>query len=200
MRSIAGFLLSASRTSSSAASPCLWVRGVADDGLGLLIYLLFAVWATDIGAYAAGRAIGGPKLAPRISPKKTWAGLIGGMISAAVFGTGVALAFGAARPGLAALLAAVLAVVSQAGDLFRVGHQAPLRCEGQWPSHPRTWRFARPRGRAYCRSAGFRAVSRVPGESSRMVVATARNSSPSDSPRHVTVLGSTGSTAATRWN
>jgi len=99
----------------------LWVRGVPDDGLGLLIYLLFAVWATDIGAYAAGRTIGGPKLAPRISPKKTWAGLIGGMISAAVFGAGVALAFGAARPGFAALLAAVLAVVSQAGDLFESG-------------------------------------------------------------------------------
>jgi phosphatidate cytidylyltransferase len=99
----------------------LWVRGVPDDGLGLLIYLLFAVWATDIGAYAAGRTIGGPKLAPRISPKKTWAGLIGGMISAAVFGAGVALAFGAARPGFAALLAAVLAVVSQVGDLFESG-------------------------------------------------------------------------------
>jgi phosphatidate cytidylyltransferase len=99
----------------------LWVRGIAEDGLGLLIYLLFAVWATDIGAYAAGRTIGGPKLAPRISPKKTWAGLIGGMISAAVFGAGVALAFGASRPGLAALLAAVLAVVSQAGDFFESG-------------------------------------------------------------------------------
>jgi len=99
----------------------LWVRGVPDDGLGLLIYLLFAVWATDIGAYAAGRTIGGPKLAPRISPKKTWAGLIGGMIAAAAFGSGVALAFGAARPGFAALLAAGLAVVSQAGDLFESG-------------------------------------------------------------------------------
>jgi phosphatidate cytidylyltransferase len=99
----------------------LWVRGVDEDGLGLLIYLLFAVWATDIGAYAAGRTIGGPKLAPRISPKKTWSGLIGGMISAALFGAGVALAFGAERPGFAALLAAVLAVISQAGDLFESG-------------------------------------------------------------------------------
>jgi phosphatidate cytidylyltransferase len=99
----------------------LWVRGVDEDGLGLLIYLLFAVWATDIGAYAAGRTIGGPKLAPRISPKKTWAGLIGGMISAALFGAGVAFAFGAERPGFAALLAAVLAVISQAGDLFESG-------------------------------------------------------------------------------
>ena len=99
----------------------LWVRGVDEDGLGLLIYLLFAVWATDIGAYAAGRTIGGPKLAPRISPKKTWAGLIGGMISAALFGAGVAFVFGAERPGFAALLAAVLAVISQAGDLFESG-------------------------------------------------------------------------------
>jgi phosphatidate cytidylyltransferase len=99
----------------------LWVRGIAEDGLGLLIYLLFAVWATDIGAYAAGRTIGGPKLAPRISPKKTWAGLIGGMISAAAFGAGVAVAYGAARPGFAALLAAILAVVSQVGDFFESG-------------------------------------------------------------------------------
>jgi phosphatidate cytidylyltransferase len=96
----------------------VWVREDAAGGLGLLIYVLFAVWATDIGAYAAGKSIGGPRLAPRISPKKTWAGLIGGMLSAALVGAGVAAAFGAALPVVAALLGAVLAVVGQAGDLF----------------------------------------------------------------------------------
>ncbi|WP_158045668.1 phosphatidate cytidylyltransferase [Skermanella pratensis] len=99
----------------------IWVRGHPEDGLGLLIYLLFCIWATDIGAYAAGKSIGGPKLAPRISPKKTWAGLIGGMLSAAAFGAGVAVAFDAERPWLAAVLGMVLAVVGQIGDLFESG-------------------------------------------------------------------------------
>ena len=93
-----------------------WLR--ENPGLPLVIFCLFAVWATDIGAYAAGRAIGGPKLAPRISPKKTWAGLIGGMVAAAVFGVAVAFAAGAAKPWLALLVAPLLAVVGQAGDLF----------------------------------------------------------------------------------
>jgi len=96
----------------------VWVRDDPSAGIGPLVYLLFAIWATDIGAYAAGRTIGGPRLAPRISPKKTWAGLIGGMLSAALVGAGVAAAFGADQPVVAALLGAVLAVVGQAGDLF----------------------------------------------------------------------------------
>lgn len=93
-----------------------WLRD--HPGLPLMLFCLLAVWATDIGAYAAGRSIGGPKLAPRISPKKTWAGLIGGMVAAALVGLGVALAAGAARPWLALLIGPLLAVVGQAGDLF----------------------------------------------------------------------------------
>ncbi|WP_448187392.1 phosphatidate cytidylyltransferase [Azospirillum sp. sgz301742] len=93
-----------------------WLR--EHPGLPLVLFCLAAVWATDIGAYAAGRSIGGPKLAPRISPKKTWAGLIGGMAAAAVFGVAVALAVGAQRPYLALLVGPVLAVVGQIGDLF----------------------------------------------------------------------------------
>ncbi|QCG88248.1 phosphatidate cytidylyltransferase [Azospirillum sp. TSH100] len=96
----------------------LWLRDLPDAGLSLFLFVLFAVWATDIGAYAAGRSIGGPKLAPRISPKKTWAGLIGGMLSSALFGWLVALAFGAARPDIALAVGAAVAVVGQAGDLF----------------------------------------------------------------------------------
>ena len=98
------------------AAGLAWLR--EHPGLPLVLFCLLAVWATDIGAYAAGRAIGGPKLAPRISPKKTWAGLIGGMAAAAVFGLGVALLAGAAQPWLALLIGPLLAVVSQAGDLF----------------------------------------------------------------------------------
>jgi len=96
----------------------MWLRDLPDSGLSLFLFVLFAIWATDIGAYAAGRSIGGPKLAPRISPKKTWAGLIGGMVASALFGWLVALAFGAARPDIALAVGAATAVVGQAGDLF----------------------------------------------------------------------------------
>ncbi|WP_404813489.1 phosphatidate cytidylyltransferase [Indioceanicola profundi] len=97
----------------------IWLRNdTGDDGRGLLFFLLFAIWATDVGAYAAGRSIGGPKLAPRFSPKKTWAGLIGGMVAAALFGYGVAFLDGAGRPWIAAIIASILAVIGQIGDLF----------------------------------------------------------------------------------
>lgn len=96
----------------------LAVRAEPDTGLALALFLMAAVWVTDIGAFIAGRLIGGPKLMPKISPKKTWAGLIGGMAFAALFGYGGACGFGAARPGIAGMLAVVLAVVAQAGDLF----------------------------------------------------------------------------------
>jgi phosphatidate cytidylyltransferase len=52
----------------------------------LVLWLFFIVWATDIFAYFAGRGIGGPRLAPRISPNKTWAGLAGGIVGAAAIG------------------------------------------------------------------------------------------------------------------
>lgn len=96
----------------------MWLRDRPEIGLELFLYAMLAVWATDIGAYAAGRTIGGPKLAPRISPKKTWAGLIGGMVSAGLVGWLVALVSGAALPLLALLVGALAAVVGQAGDLF----------------------------------------------------------------------------------
>ena len=96
----------------------MWLRDLPDSGLALFLFAMLAVWATDIGAYAAGRTIGGPKLAPRISPKKTWAGLIGGMISSALVGWGIAEGFGAQQPVLALVVGVIVAVVSQAGDLF----------------------------------------------------------------------------------
>ena len=86
------------------------------DGIDLSFWTLAVVWATDIGAYFSGRAIGGPKLAPRWSPNKTWAGLIGGMISATLVGFGL-LAMLHVQPRLAAF-AGLLAVAAQAGDLF----------------------------------------------------------------------------------
>ncbi|HEY6434059.1 MAG TPA: phosphatidate cytidylyltransferase [Acetobacteraceae bacterium] len=83
-------------------------------GRANLIFVLLVVWATDIGAYLAGRTIGGTKLAPRISPGKTWAGAAGGLVAALLVGL---VASGPAAFGRAALVAAGLSVVGQAGDL-----------------------------------------------------------------------------------
>ncbi|POF30176.1 phosphatidate cytidylyltransferase [Roseibium marinum] len=99
-------------------------------GLLFTFFLLFVVWATDIFAYFTGRALGGPKLWSRVSPKKTWSGAIGGLILAAAFGVAVVVVAGAwagpeAAPGAGdqnlwvwAFLAAALSIVSQAGDLL----------------------------------------------------------------------------------
>ncbi len=95
-----------------------YLRGVPDIGRDMVYYLLAVVWATDIGAYLVGRGIGGPKLAPVISPNKTWAGLFGGMALAAAFGYGVAAGLHARHVGIACGLAVVLAGVAQLGDLF----------------------------------------------------------------------------------
>lgn len=87
-----------------------------ERGLLLALWTLATVWATDIGAYFAGRSIGGPKLAPSVSPNKTWAGLIGGVIAALVLG--LALWRYAALPLQLALASPILAVIAQIGDLY----------------------------------------------------------------------------------
>jgi len=86
------------------------------DGGLLVFWALSLVWATDIGAFFAGRTIGGPKLAPRISPAKTWSGLIGGIVLA----TGLALILHLGKGLPIPLVAAtpLLAIVAQGGDLF----------------------------------------------------------------------------------
>ena len=96
----------------------LYLRGMPAVGRGLVFFLLAAVWGTDIGGYVVGRAIGGAKLAPSISPGKTWAGFFGGMALAGLFGYLCCRAFDARRPEIGAGLALVLAVVAQIGDLF----------------------------------------------------------------------------------
>jgi phosphatidate cytidylyltransferase len=86
-------------------------------GFVALIMILLVVWVTDIGGYFAGRGIGGPKLWPRVSPKKTWAGAIGGFAASLVVAAGI-VAFGLGKTGPMLLLGAALSVVSQLGDLF----------------------------------------------------------------------------------
>ena len=110
-----------------AAIPCaslIWLRdvrieNVSDAGVRLVLYLLLVVWATDIGAYFAGRKIGGPKMAPAISPSKTWAGLAGGVAAAGAVG-GLSHLFSPfpSTLAMAMVLAMILAVLAQAGDLF----------------------------------------------------------------------------------
>jgi phosphatidate cytidylyltransferase len=86
-------------------------------GFVALMLVLLVVWVTDIGGYFAGRGIGGPKLWPRVSPKKTWAGAVGGFAASLVIAAGFA-ALGLGKTGPLLLLGAVLSIASQLGDLF----------------------------------------------------------------------------------
>jgi phosphatidate cytidylyltransferase len=83
----------------------------------MLFFLLAVVWATDIGAYAIGRSIGGPRLAPHWSPGKTWAGLIGGAVAAGFTGLVAGWVFAAGPMLSLVLVSTVLAIVEQFGDL-----------------------------------------------------------------------------------
>lgn len=110
-----------------SAVPCasmIWLRDARfenhpEAGMWLVLYLLLAVWATDIGAYFAGRKFGRSKLAPAISPGKTWEGLGGGMALAAIVG-GVSSWFTPFPQSvvLCAFMAFLLGGIAQAGDLF----------------------------------------------------------------------------------
>ena len=102
-----------------AALPALALAYVMDIGGAISVFWLLAVvWASDIGAYAVGQIIGGPKLAPSVSPNKTWSGALGGLVAAALAGS--ALLWGYALTATLALagLAVVLSAISQVGDLF----------------------------------------------------------------------------------
>ncbi|TIL66353.1 phosphatidate cytidylyltransferase [Mesorhizobium sp.] len=88
------------------------------SGLVAILFLFAVVWATDIAAYFVGRAVGGPKLAPSISPGKTQSGALGGAVGGVVAGLLLAAAAGAGNLAVLGVVALVLSLVSQAGDLF----------------------------------------------------------------------------------
>jgi phosphatidate cytidylyltransferase len=108
----AGFLYAAAAEIASVL-----VRLDSVKGFAALMFVLLIVWVTDSGGYFAGRGIGGPKLWPRVSPKKTWAGAIGGFAASLAVAIGFAV-FDLGRMGPLLMLAGFLSVVSQLGDLF----------------------------------------------------------------------------------
>ena len=97
-----------------AVAALVWLRGLP-DGLAWVVFLAAIVWSGDIGAYFFGRTLGGPRLAPRISPGKTWSGALGGTACAVAAGI---VAGPHHRWVQAACLAVVLSVVAQLGDLL----------------------------------------------------------------------------------
>ena len=102
------------------ALPCgllLWIARAEGAGPLTVLWIFAVVWATDIGAYAAGRRLGGPRLAPRWSPRKTWTGLIGGATSAALAGWATAHLLGISSALPLVAVSAGLAIVEQFGDL-----------------------------------------------------------------------------------
>jgi phosphatidate cytidylyltransferase len=94
------------------------LRDGDQTGLTAILFLFAVVWATDIAAYFVGRSLGGPKLAPAISPGKTQSGAIGGAVGGVIAGIALAAFAGLGNLPLLALVAFLLSVVSQAGDLF----------------------------------------------------------------------------------
>jgi phosphatidate cytidylyltransferase len=109
---IAGFLYAAAAQMSSIV-----VRLDRSEGFIALVFIFLVVWCTDIGGYFAGRTLGGPKLWPRVSPSKTWAGAAGGFILSLLVAASFAMnGFGKMGPLL--IVAAALSIASQLGDLF----------------------------------------------------------------------------------
>lgn len=101
----------------------LALRDFEPSGFLYTLALFFIVWATDIGAYFAGRSIGGPKIAPSISPNKTWAGLFGGMVCSAItaFLVNRYLLHLEVAPLFILITGALFAVLAQLGDFFESG-------------------------------------------------------------------------------
>jgi phosphatidate cytidylyltransferase len=95
-----------------------FLRRDPEWGLTALLFLFATVWITDIFAFFCGRAIGGPLLWPRVSPRKTWSGAIGGAVGGVAAGVAVAYASGVGKLGILGVMALLLSVLAQAGDLF----------------------------------------------------------------------------------
>jgi phosphatidate cytidylyltransferase len=96
----------------------IWLRADSLVGLSNVLFVMLAVWSSDIGAYLIGRLLGGPRLAPTVSPGKTWSGAAGGLVGAMLAGAAVAAGFTGGVSAQALVVAAGLSVIGQAGDLL----------------------------------------------------------------------------------
>jgi len=94
------------------------LRGAGTLGFVAILYMFAVVWMTDIGAYFAGRRFGGPKFAPKISPKKTWSGVVGGLCAGVAASLAVLAVAGLAVRPAHALLSLALGMAVVFGDLF----------------------------------------------------------------------------------
>jgi phosphatidate cytidylyltransferase len=103
---------------AAMAGPAIVLRSDEHGGFLAIIFLFAIVWSTDIAAYFTGRMLGGPKLIPQVSPSKTWTGALGGLLAAML--AAVVIAKAAALPAMFALamIAVLLSVCAQGGDLF----------------------------------------------------------------------------------
>jgi phosphatidate cytidylyltransferase len=101
-----------------AGAAAIGLRDADARGDGLVVWLMVCTWTADTGAFVVGRWLGGPKLAPKVSPGKTWSGAIGGVVTAAVIGGFMAAVLGLGGVVLSALSGAAAGVVSVAGDLL----------------------------------------------------------------------------------
>ena len=94
------------------------LRHDPEYGFVTIVFLFSVVWVTDVMAYVVGRLVGGPKLAPRLSPNKTWSGAVGGAAAAVLAGVATARAAGLDNWTMIALVGLALSICSQAGDIF----------------------------------------------------------------------------------
>jgi len=104
--------------SAAIAAPAILLRSDERAGFVAIMFLFAIVWATDIAAYFIGRTVGGPKLMPRVSPKKTWAGAVAGLLAAMLAAALVAKAAMLSATCVLIAIALVLSVCAQGGDLF----------------------------------------------------------------------------------
>ena len=100
------------------AAALVWLRGDPTLGVTAILYVLAVAWTTDTASYIGGRLLGGPKLAPRISPKKTWSGFIVGTLAPILVGYGFATHLGDTSAWILALVSVGLALACQIGDLL----------------------------------------------------------------------------------
>jgi phosphatidate cytidylyltransferase len=103
---------------AALAAAAILCRGGDAAGLIVILWLFAVVWGTDTCAYFTGRKLGGPKLWPAVSPKKTWSGAIGGLIGGAALGLGVLMIAGVQIGIPHVLLSLAFSVATQGGDLF----------------------------------------------------------------------------------